>query len=170
MAKGFKGEIGKQKAANKASKQLAKSQKERRQQKINDLNARQKSWKGLESRDIRTPAVYFTERESSRQTIDNIKVKLDDLLFKLQAMRNERNNTPAKSTLINQEIEKAKKKKEKKADRDRALKIITHIQDDDEEAAINSMYEEIDYRIFKKIEPYMKEAGEEMQKQIFATK
>ena len=71
--------------------------------------------------------------------------------------------------MINQEIEKTKKKKEKKADRERALKIVTHIQNDDDEAAVNSMYEEIDYKIFKKIEPYMKEAGEEMQKHIFAT-
>ena len=169
MAKGFKGEIGKQKAENKAKKQDARTAKEKREKKLNSLVASPKKWKNLEAYDIRTPSVYFTDRENTEKTLDNIKVKLDDLLEKLQTMRNDRNNTPAKQTLINQEIEKTKKKKEKKADRERALKIVTHIQNDDDEAAVNSMYEEIDYKIFKKIEPYMKEAGEEMQKHIFAT-
>ena len=52
----------------------------------------------------------------------------------------------------------------------RALKIVAHTQSDNDEAAFNSMHEEIDYKIFKRIKSYMKEAGEEMQKQIFATR
>lgn len=169
MARGFKDEIGKQKAENKAKKRDARTAKEKREKKLNSLVASPKKWKNLESYDIRTPSVYFTDRENTEKTLDNIKVKLDDLLEKLQAMRNDRNNTPAKQTLINQEIENTKKRKEKKAGRDRALKIVTHIQNDDEEAAVDSIYDEIDYKIFKRIEPYMKEAGEEMQNQIFTT-
>ena len=105
MAKDFKAEIGKQKAENKAKKQDARTAKEKREKKLNSLVASPKKWKNLEAYDIRTPSVYFTDRENTEKTLDNIKVKLDDLLEKLQTMRNNRNNTPAKQTLINQEIE-----------------------------------------------------------------
>ena len=54
-AKGFKGDIGKDKARNKVLKQDARSQKEKRRSKIQKLSQDDKHWKGLESADIRTP-------------------------------------------------------------------------------------------------------------------
>ena len=61
MAKGFKAEIGKQKAENKAKKQDAKHKE--RERKIT-LWLHQKMEK-LEAYDIRTPSIYFTDRENT---------------------------------------------------------------------------------------------------------
>ena len=47
-AKGFKSEIGKKKSLNKQRKSVVKSQKQKRQDKIDALNANPKSWMKLE--------------------------------------------------------------------------------------------------------------------------
>ena len=62
-AKGFKSEIGKKKSLNKQRKKEAKTRKEKRQDKIDALNANPKRWMNLEStQDPRTPKRYFVPR------------------------------------------------------------------------------------------------------------
>ena len=46
-ATGFKGDIGKQKAANKQRKRDALTAKEKREKKVQDLLSRPSSWKNL---------------------------------------------------------------------------------------------------------------------------
>ena len=46
-ATGFKGDIGKQKAANKQRKRDALTAKEKREKKVQDLVSRPSSWKNL---------------------------------------------------------------------------------------------------------------------------
>ena len=46
-ATGFKGDIGKQKAANKQKKRDALTAKEKRERKLQDLVSRSTSWKNL---------------------------------------------------------------------------------------------------------------------------
>ena len=96
-AKGFKADIGKQKELNKARKKDAKTQKERRQDKINSLNSNPKSWVGLEDRDIRTPEKYFREAQQRQDKVESIKARLDDLMHHLQASRAQKKTTPARS-------------------------------------------------------------------------
>lgn len=47
-AKGFKGDIGKQKEANKEKKRQKLTAKERRRKKIEDLLSRERSWRNLQ--------------------------------------------------------------------------------------------------------------------------
>ena len=47
-AKGFKGDIGKQKSENKARKRDKQTAKERRRKKIEDLLSRERSWRNLQ--------------------------------------------------------------------------------------------------------------------------
>ena len=82
-AKGFQGDIGKDKARNKVLKQDAKSQKEKRRQKIQKLSQDDKHWKGLESRDIRTPSSWIKGTDEEER-INSIKSNLDSLQSRLQ--------------------------------------------------------------------------------------
>ena len=169
-SKGFKSEIGKQKAENKAKKKDAKTQKQRRQDKIDDLNSRPRSWSGLESRDIRTPAVYFQNREITEKRIQSIKKKLDDLTDHLQSLRRDPKSTPAVRSLASKELGSIKKKQIKERDINNAVKVVNSIADNDVNEAVDQMKDALDEKIFRKVEPYMKLAGGDIEKQIFGNK
>ena len=151
-ATGFKSEIGKQKAENKAKKKDAKTQKQRRQDKIDDLNSRPRSWSGLESRDIRTPAVYFQNREITEKRIQSIKKKLDDLTDHLQSLRRDPKSTPAVRSLAS-ELGSIKKKQIKERDINNAVKVVNSIADNDVNEAVDQMKDALDEKIFRKVEP-----------------
>ena len=87
--KGFKGDIGKNKQANRIRKQDAKSAKEKRQKKLDSLMSNPRSWKNLESFDVRTPTTYFQERGASPEALNKLKGKLDDLLSTLYEYKKE---------------------------------------------------------------------------------
>ena len=71
-ARGFKSDIGKDRARNKVLKQDAKSQKEKRRKKLDKLSQDDKHWKGLESRDIRTPSSWI-QTSDEEERINSIK-------------------------------------------------------------------------------------------------
>ena len=169
-AQGFKSEIGKKKAINKQRKQDAKSQKQRRQDKIDDLNSRPRSWTGLEQRDIRTPAVYFQNREITEKRLQSIKKKLEDLTDHLQSLRKDPKSTPAVRSLASQELGNIKKKQIKERDINNAVKVVNSIADNDVNEAVDQMKEALDEKIFRRVEPYLKLAGGDMEKQIFGNK
>jgi len=170
MTKGFKDEIGKKKEVNKRNKKIAKSKREKRQRKIDDLNSRPKSWQGLESRDIRTPSTYFSEKDDVLQSPEEIKARLNDLLQQLEMLKSFGDGTPAKEILLKKEIEKTEATIEKIASHDRVLKIVGNIQDGNNEEAVQSMYTEVEYKLLKRMEPYLKLAGKEIEEHIFSSK
>ena len=169
-SKGFKSEIGKQKAENKAKKKDAKTQKQRRQDKINSLNGNPKSWVGLEGRDIRTPAVYFQNREITEKRLQSIKKKLDDLTDHLQSLRKDPKSTPAVRSLASKELGSIKKKQIKERDINNAVKVVNSIADNDVNEAVDQMKDTLDEKIFRRVEPYLKMTGGDIEKQIFGNK
>ena len=169
-AQGFKSESGKKKAINKQRKQDAKSQKQRRQDKIDDLNSRPRSWTGLEQRDIRTPAVYFQNREITEKRLQSIKRKLDDLTDHLQRLRNDSKSTPAVRSLASKELGNIKKKQIKERDINNAVKVVNSIAGNNMDEAVDQMKDALDEKIFRKVEPYLKLAGSDMERQIFGNK
>ena len=162
-ARGFKSEIGKKKAINKQRKKDAKTQKQRRQDKIDDLNSRSRSWIGLENRDIRTPSIYFQNREISDQKVKSIKSRLDDLNEYLQDLKKNPKSTRATKILADRELKKVTKKK----DINNAVNMINKIENDDSNGAAELMKDSLDERIHRRIEPYLKLAGKEIKDQIF---
>ena len=162
-ARGFKSEIGKKKAINKQRKKDAKTQKQRRQDKIDDLNSRSRSWVGLENRDIRTPSIYFQNREISDQKVKSIKSRLDDLNEYLQDLKKNPKSTRATKILADRELKKVTKKK----DINNAVNVINKIENDDSNGAAELMKDSLDERINRRIEPYLKLAGKEIKDQIF---
>ena len=162
-AEGFKSEIGKKKAFNKRRKKDAKSQKEKRQDKIDDLNSSPRSWVGLENRDIRTPTVYFQNREIDERRVESIKEKLDDLTEYLQSLKKDPNSTPATKKLATRQLGKVKRKK----DLQNAVKIVNNIESEEGTGAVALMKDSLDERIHRRIKPYLQLAGAEIESQIF---
>ena len=169
-AAGCKKDIGKDKIKNKIKKQDARSAKERRRTKLDKMNQRDSLWKNFESaevRDIRTPEQYFTSREKTERSLANIKRKLEDLQVHLQKLRT-RGGTPAEKQLVDDELVKVKKTKAKQDDLKHSSAIINSISVNDEiDETVDMVKEELDRRIYKRVEPYLKLAGKDMERQIF---
>ena len=165
-SKGFKGDIGKQKELNRARKKDARTQKEKRAKKVAKLSQNDKHWSGLESRDIRTPDVYFKSKEATQERLESIKGKLDDLMVHLQNLR-QKGGTPAQQELVKQELTKAVKKKEKREKHQNSISIVDEISEGNTDEAVDLMKYELDRRIHKRVEPFLKVAGSEIEEQIF---
>ena len=165
--KGFKDEIGKKKAFNKQKKQDARTAKEKRERKLNDLVSSPKKWRNLESADIRTPSSYFQRRGETGQRLENIKEKLDDLLEKLHSMRGRGSNTPATERIIENEIARAEKKKRRKTDLSYANAIVNEISEGNAATAVALGEELLDMKAFLRIEPHLEMAGADIEEHVF---
>ena len=165
-SKGFKGDIGKQKELNRARKKDARTQKEKRAKKVAKLSQNDKHWSGLESRDIRTPDVYFKSKEATQERLESIKGKLDDLMVHLQNLRR-KGGTPAQQELVKQELTKTVEKKDRREKRQNAVSIVDEISEGNTDEAVELMKDELDRRIHKRVEPFLQVAGSEIEEQIF---
>ena len=64
--------------------------------------------------DIRTPSYYFEDRNRKRKQLNDIKVKLDDLLEHLQNLKEQPGKTKAHQTIVKNELKKVKEKQKSK--------------------------------------------------------
>jgi len=117
--------------------------------------------------DIRTPSYYFEERNRKRQQINDIKVKLDDLLIHLQGLKNKEGSTPAYKTIVDNEINRVKKKRIQQGRREEAQSIVDKIIDNDGSDVVEMMKDELDLRAYSKIQPDIQKAGSEIENQLF---
>ena len=169
-AKGFKGDIGKDKERNRIRKQDAKSQKEKRRLKIQKLSQNDKHWRGLESADIRTPTAYFQNRQELEERLSSIKTKLDDLQSHLQSLRQKKAETPAGKSLKQKEVSRAEQALEKGRRLVHANQIVDEVASGNDKQAMTQMREHLDYHLHKRLKPYFELAGEEIEEQIFGDK
>ena len=94
--------------------------------------------------DARTPETYFRSSEQRRQEgLTHIRERLDDLLLRLRALNAERTTTPAQD-VVEASISASPQK---------FVKSIEHA---------------LEYKIFCRVEPYMVDAGDEIETQLFS--
>lgn len=166
-SKGFKGDIGKSKQANKLRKQDARTAKERRERKLQDLVSSPRKWKNLESFDVRTPTKYFQNRGASPEALNKLKGKLDDLLSSLYEYKERVDATPAEEEILDNEIYKAERKRYRKVSKENASRVMEALVHGTSDEAMEAIREAIDYKVFCRVEPFMEKTGEEMEEQIF---
>ena len=135
-ARGFKGDIGKDKARNKVLKQDAKSQKEKRRKKLDRLSQDDKHWKGLESRDIRTPSSWI-QAPDDEERLSSIKTNLDYLQSRLQSLKQMKATTPASKTLLHGEIRRTEEQMEERCRLLHANQIVEEVASGNDEAAVD---------------------------------
>ena len=165
-ARGFKSDIGKEKARNKVLKQDAKSQKEKRRKKLDKLSQDDKHWKGLESRDIRTPSSWI-QTSDEEERLSSIKSNLDSLQSRLQFLKQQKGTTPASKTLLHGEIRRTEEQMEKRCRLLHANQIVEEVSSGNDEEAVLQIKEHLDFHIHKRLEPYLAIAGDEIEEQIF---
>ena len=94
-ARGFKSDIGKDKELNRGRKKAARTAKEKRRKKLDKLSQDDKHWKGLESREIRTPSSWI-QATDEEERLNSIKSNLDSLQSRLQFLKQQKGTTPPK--------------------------------------------------------------------------
>ena len=117
--------------------------------------------------DIRTPSFYFEDRNRKRQQIQEFKMKLEDVLSHLQELKKEQDKTKAHQTIVKNELKRVKEKHKRQRGQKVSRDIIDRIVDGDGVSAVEMMKEELDTRVFLRIEPDLDKAGREMQNHIF---
>ena len=76
-------------------------------------------------KDERTPDTYFQQTDKTREALNNIVKRLDDLKSKLQHLK-QRGGTKAHKVIINKEIEEGKNKFYRELSRRQIDKAIHH--------------------------------------------
>jgi hypothetical protein len=122
-------------------------------------------------KDIRTPETYYENRNVSKeQSLEQIKGRLDDLLSVLDALEERtKQPTPAYKKILEDEIDNAVTQRYKKQSKENAKKVMEAITYGTHSDAIEAINHAIDYKIFCRTEPYMVEAGETIENQVFRT-
>ena len=166
-ARGFKGDIGKGKQANQLRKKDARTAKEKRERKLQDLVGSPGKWKNLESFDVRTPTTYFQEREASPEALNKLKGKLDELLATLYAYKERMPTTPAEEEILDDEIEKAEFRRYKKVSKENASKVVEAFAHGTTNDVMDALWEALDYKAFCRVEPYLVKTGEEIEEDLF---
>ena len=120
--------------------------------------------------DIRTPSFYFEERNKRRKNIDNINLRLDEILTHLNELKGLPNTTKAYKKIVDSEI----KRVENKQDMDRRQKmskvIINKMVDGDPKEVTEIIKREIDERVSQRVEPDLIKASQEMWRDMFGDK
>lgn len=120
--------------------------------------------------DIRTPSFYFEERNKRRKNIDNINLRLDEILIHLNELKGLPNTTKAYKKIVDSEI----KRVENKQDMDRRQKmskvIINKMVDGDPTEVTEIIKREIDERVSQRVEPDLIKASQEMWRDMFGDK
>jgi len=117
--------------------------------------------------DIRTPTTYFQKRGASPEALIKLKGKLDDLLESLYEYKRRIQTTQAEEKIVEQEIDKAERKRYKKASIKNALRVVDAATYGTPEDIADAIMEAIDYKVFVRVNPYMQDTGKQMEEQIF---
>ena len=118
--------------------------------------------------DIRTPSFYFENKNRKSQQLQDLKIKLADVLSHLQHLKQAPGKTKAYQTIVKNEFKRAKEKQKKQRGHQVSKDIVDKIMDGDGISAIEMMKEELDKRVFMRIEPDLERAGGEMVNHIFS--
>ena len=102
-------------------------------------------------------------------SIARLKGKLDDLLESLYEYRERYTNmiSIAEEKILEQEIDKAERKRYKKTSIKNAVKVVDAATYGTPEDIADAIREAIDYKVFVRVEPYMQDTGQQMEEQIF---
>ena len=118
--------------------------------------------------DARTPTTYFYERhQRTRLAMEHLRGRLDDLMVRIQSLKEEKARTPAHQQIVEDEIDKAELEHYTKVSKQNALRVVEAFTYGKPTDAIDAICEALDWKAFVRINPYMIEAGENIEKQVF---
>ena len=158
-AKGFKDEV---KRRRKKKKEFL-TKWEKKVKKLKDSGGTH-----LQGLDSRTPSTYYEDRDISSDSLRKLKVKLNDLITTLQALKERKTSTPATKKCAEDEISKIELEQYRHFSREFAMNAVDEILAGNNEQAIEKLKEALDHKVFWRIEPHLMNSGERIEKQVFS--
>ena len=117
--------------------------------------------------DPRTPSTYFQQKGASPKDIQRLEGKLRDVLLDLQALRDSSIATPATKKIAGDEIRKLEGQKYEHLSREFAREAVDELMDGDMDTAIEKLKETLDFKVFRRVEPYMDMSGADIEDHVF---
>ena len=121
--------------------------------------------------DIRTPSQYFESRNKKRKKLEELKLRLNDILSHLQELRSKPNTTQGFKRVVEHEMKRVEKKKRYQLHSEGSKIVLNKIlNNDNPHNIVESIKEELDERIFKRIENHFNKATSQMKDDVFNDK
>ena len=118
--------------------------------------------------DARTPTTYFYDQhERTREALTQLRGRLDELLVRIRSLKEEKTRTPAHQQIVEDEIDKAELEHYKKVSKQNALRVVEAFSYGKPMDAIDAVCDALDWKAFVRMNPYMIDAGENIEKQVF---
>ena len=129
------------------------------------------TYQNFYKRDIRTPETYYENKNAPNPaSLKKLKTKLEDLVTSLDALKgkiNQSKATPAYKEILDNEIDKAERRRYKQISKENASQVIEALIYGTSEDAVDAITNALEYKIFYRTEPYLAKAGEEIENQVF---
>ena len=118
--------------------------------------------------DIRTPSEYFESRNKKRKKLEELKLRLNDILIHLQKLKGQTNTTQGYKRVVEHEMKRIEKKKRNQLHSEGSKIVLDKILDNDNDHnVVESIKEELDERIFRRIENHFNKATSQMKDDVF---
>ena len=118
--------------------------------------------------DSRTPTTYFYDQhERTREALTQLRGRLDELLVRIRSLKEEKTRTPAHQQIVEDEIDKAELEHYKKVSKQNALRVVEAFSYGKPLEAIDAVCDALDWKAFVRVNPYMIDAGENIENQVF---
>ena len=118
--------------------------------------------------DARTPTTYFYDQhERTREALTQLRGRLDELFVRIRSLKEEKTRTPAHQQIVEDEIDKAEMEHYKKVSKQNALRVVEAVSYGKPTDAIDAICEALDWKAFVRVNPYMIDAGENIENQVF---
>ena len=119
--------------------------------------------------DARTPTTYFRSQEEAQQAFDALHSRLDQLLARVQSLKEERARTKAHKEILVDSILEAEEQQYRHFSREFAQNAVDEICSGGPDA-VEAIKDTLDLKTFYRVSPYLEEAGLEIEKDVFGDK
>ena len=119
--------------------------------------------------DARTPTTYFRSQEEAQQAFDSLHDRLDQLIARIQSLKEERARTKAHKEILVDSILEAEEQQYRHFSREFAQNAVDEICSGGPDA-VEAIKDTLDLKTFYRVSPYLEEAGLEIEKDVFGDK
>ena len=117
--------------------------------------------------DIRTPSYYFEKSKNKKKKIQEVGLKVDEVLKHLQDLKDKPNTTYGYKKVVQNEMNRVQKEKSELKSKGAKVIVDKILDIDDPFDVSESIKDELDKRIFKRAETHLDKAGSQIQDHIF---
>ena len=115
--------------------------------------------------DARTPRHYFRSQEQAQQAFDALHSRLDQLLARVQSLKEERSRTKAHKEILENSVFEAEHQEYRHFSREFARNAVDEICSGGD--AVEALKDALDHKAFYRSGPFLEQAGMEIQQHVF---